>query len=481
MSRMGTEFKVGLFTLIGLSATAVAIFFVSPELFDRKAKVSYYTVLKDASGILENTHVKTNGVNIGRVVKIKLSESATEVELEVLEEVPIPAGSQVAVRTVGFLGDKYIDIVRPEKSEGERLGANGFIPRSPDSADIAEVVKLVGSIAADVKKVTENLAAVLGDKQGEQKLGNIVNNIEELTAHAKEMFAENRQDIRVMVANIREVSASLKEITDPENREKIDRILANFDESMEEVKHATTNIKQIAEKIDKGQGTLGKLVNDDAALEEVEGALKDLRQVLAPVTKLQVSVDTHSELRRDETSQTYFNLRFTTRPDSYYLLGFTDYSERTIDTRTETIDDGLGPTNAHTRERIKDDKALRFNLQIAKRWKWIGARLGLFETTGGAAADIYLWKDRIRLSTEVFDFAKKDENIRRTAHVKAYASVLFFDHLMAMAGVDDPTRFKPGTTTLDPKTNYFFGAGLTFNDQDLKALFGMAAIATSSQ
>ncbi|HYX33026.1 MAG TPA: MlaD family protein [Oligoflexus sp.] len=479
MSRMGTEFKVGLFTLLGLSATAVAIFFVSPELFDRKTKVTYYTILKDASGILENTHVKTNGVNIGRVMRIKLSETATRVELEVLEEVPIPAGSQIAVRTVGFLGDKYIDVVRPENASGEKLPDDGFIPRSPDSADIAEVVKLVGSIAADVKKVTENLASVLGDKKGEQKISNIVDNIEELTANAKALFAENREDVRAMVSNIREVSASLKEITDPENRAKIDRILANFDESMEEVKVATTNIKQISEKIDKGQGTIGRLVNDDTALEEIEGALKDLRQVLAPVTKLQVSVDTHTEMRRDDTSQTYFNLRFTTRPDSYYLIGFTDYSERVVETRTETIDDGLGPTNTRTRESIKDDKALRFNLQMAKRWKWIGARLGLFETTGGAAADVYLWKDRFRISTEVYDFAKKNETVRQTAHIKAYVSVLFFDHLMAMAGIDDPTRFKAGTTKIDPQANYFFGAGLTFNDQDLKALFGMAAIAGS--
>src|SRR6478735_9909887 len=102
MSRMGTEFKVGLFTLIGLSATALAVFFVSPELFDRKSKATYFTILKDASGILENTHVKTNGVNIGRVARIKLSETATEVEIEVLQDVPIPVGSQVAVRTVGF-------------------------------------------------------------------------------------------------------------------------------------------------------------------------------------------------------------------------------------------------------------------------------------------------------------------------------------------------------------------------------------------
>ncbi len=476
MSRMGTEFKVGLFTLLGLSATAVAIFFVSPELFDRKSKISYFTILKDASGILENTHVKTNGVNIGRVVTVKLNETATQVELEIFADVPIPAGSQVAVRTVGFLGDKYIDVVRPEHAT-EKLGANGYIPRSQDSADIAEVVKLVGSIAADVKKVTENLALVLGDKKGQEKLGNIVDNIEKLTENAKEMFTENRKDVKALVENFREVSANLREVTNAENRAKIDRIIANFDKSMEDVKSASNSIKQISAKIDNGQGTIGRLVNDDVALEEIEGAIKDLRQVLAPVSKLQVSVDTHSELRRDESSQTYFNLRLTTRPDSYYLLGFTDYSQRVVDTTKENLDDGAGPVT-RTRESIKDEKALRFNLQLAKRWKWIGARLGLFESTGGVATDVYLWRDRFKLSMEAFDFAKKNDSVRRTAHLKAYASVLFFDHLIAMAGVDDPTKLKEGTSKVDTKANLFFGAGLTFNDQDLKALFGMAAIAT---
>ncbi len=477
MSRMGTEFKVGLFTLLGLSATAVAIFFVSPELFDRKTKLTYFTILKDASGILENTHVKTNGVNIGRVVKVKLNETATQVEIEVFEEVPIPDGSQIAVRTVGFLGDKYIEVVRPEQSTG-KLGPNAYIPRSPDSSDIAEVVKLVGSIAADVKKVTENLALVLGDKKGEQKLGNIVDNIEQLTANANKMFAENRADLRDLVANFKEVSSALRDVTDKENREKIDRIIANFDKSMEDVKVATNSIKQISNKIDSGQGTIGRLINDDVALEEIEGALKDLRQVLAPVTKLQVSVDTHSELRRDESSQTYFNLRLSTRPDSYYLFGFTDYSQRVIDTTTERVDDGSVTNSSRTRESIRDEKALRFNLQLAKRWKWMGARLGLFESSGGIAADVYLWKDRFKVSVEAFDFSSKNNEVRRAAHIKAYASVLFFDHLIAMAGVDDPTRFKSGTSSVDPKTNYFFGAGLTFNDQDLKALFGMAALAT---
>ena len=475
MSRMGTEFKVGLFTLLGLSASAVAVFFVSPELFDRKSKTVYFTVLNDASGILENTHVKTNGVNIGRVLAVKLNENATRVDLEILSNVNVPENSQIAVRTVGFLGDKYIDVIRPEHSS-ERLLPNGFIPRSPDSSDITEVVRLVGSIAQDVKKVTENLAQVLGDKSGQKKIGNIIENIEQLTFNAKEMLTENRSELRTMVSNFKELSNSLKAVVNAENRAKIDRILANFDKSMEEVRSASANFRQISEKVDRGQGTLGRLVNDDSAMQQMEGALKDLREVLAPVTRLQVSVDTHGELRRDESSQTYFNLKLATRPDSYYLLGFTDYNQRVVETTRENLEnDPAG--NARVRESIKDDKALRINLQLAKRWRGIGARLGLFESTGGVASDLYLFSDRFRVSLEAFNFAKKNETARRTAHLKAYASVLFFDHLTVMAGLDDPTRLNKETGKLEKNPNYFFGGGLTFNDQDLKAMFGMAGMA----
>ncbi|MBC7530231.1 MAG: MCE family protein [Oligoflexus sp.] len=474
MSRMGTEFKVGLFSLFGVAAIAFAVFFVSPELFDRKEKKIYKTTLKDASGILINTHVKTNGVNIGRVSLIRLADNATEVQMEVEASISVPEGSEIAVRTVGFLGDKFIDIVRPDKG-GAPVANNGFIPPAKNTGDIAEVVGKVGSIADDLKKVTENLARVLGDKQGERRMANIVENIEKLTETTKQMLLDNRSEVRSLVQNFNTVSAALKEVVNDENRSKIDRILVNLDTSMKSIKTASENAQLISQRIEKGEGTIGRLINDDKTADDIQATLKDLREVLSPVTKLQVAVETHAEIRRDESNQTYFNIRLNTRPDSFYLVGFTTFPDRVRDTSTETLDASTGKTAI--RERIRDDKALRFNLQFGKRWGWIGARLGLFESTGGAAADAYFWKDRMKLSLEAFDFSDKEDNYRRTAHIKAYASVLFFDHLVAMVGLEDPTKYKDGTHTVRKNLNPFAGAGLTFNDQDLKTLFGAAAIA----
>ncbi len=479
MGDRAIEYKVGLFTLTGIAATILAIFVLSPDLFDSKKMKSFYTILGDASGILEKTHVKTNGVTIGRVSRVTLNRDATRVEIDVDEEVFIPRGSKIIVRTVGFLGDKFIEIKRPSNVDNQ-VEEDGFIPQAPDASDIQEVISLIGSIAEDIKKVTTNLSAVLGDQQGQATMATIVDNIEQFTHDARGILEENREDVRLLVQNMREFSNTMTEVMSSENKEKIDRILANFDTSMEDVRGATKNINLISQKVESGEGTLGRLINDDETLQEVEGALKDLRKVLAPVTKLDVEVDTHTYMRADKSSQTYFNIVFRTRPDSYYLLGFTDFTERTLDTTTTTVDGDNSDGETRIQESILEKKALRFNLQIGKRWGPLGARLGLFESAGGFAGDLFLRKDKLRVSLELYDFADQDSEVRKTAHIKAYVSILFFNHIYTMIGVDDPTRIDPQTGKVDSDLNYFVGAGLKFTDQDLKSLFGMAAIATGS-
>ncbi|MCX6125418.1 MAG: hypothetical protein NTV34_11830, partial [Proteobacteria bacterium] len=235
-------------------------------------------------------------------------------------------------------------------------------------------------------------------------------------------------------------------------------------------------------KIEKGEGTIGRLVNDDSTLNDIEGAVKDIREALGAANKTQIVIDGHGEFRKDRTSQTYLNLRFQTRPDRYYLVGLTDGYEGVSDTTTESLEtkpaEGNTPAYTKTRERVQERKALKFNLQMAKRWYFMTARLGLFETTGGVAGDIHMFSDRLQLSLEAFDWKSYKNEWRRVAHLKTYASILFFNHIYAMVGLDDITRTKNPLTYADERGPVpFGGVGLTFNDQDLKSIFGAAALA----
>lgn len=493
LKSLGTEFKVGLFALVALATLGYMFFVLSPGAFENKEYVTYYTGLKNAAGIVSKTHVKANGVSVGKVKEVILERTMTKVSMEVDKEVPVPVGSRIEIRSVGLLGDVHLEVVRPGGEE-RLVEPGGFIPQSDDAVDMQTLVSLVGDIARDIRKVTNSLANTLGSKEGEQSIQSIVENIERVTADLratsgtlKNVIGDREGDLQDVLSNVRdgvrdlrEFSASLKDVLDQDNKDRIDRILASFDESMVDVKGAAKNINLVAEKIEKGEGTIGRLINDDVTLTEIEGAIKDIRQVLAPATKLTVGVDYHAEFRKDESSQHYFNMVFRTRPDRYYLLGITDTTYDNVETRTVTENSpgegGEGPSTTTT-ERIKNEKALKFNLQVAKRWYNFTARFGLFETTGGFAGDYHLFRDNVRFTVEAFDWDTKDKTIRRTAHLKAYASVLFYNHIYILGGVDDPTRTDPATGKANKELNYFFGAGLTFNDQDLKAIFGTAALA----
>ena len=493
--QMGTEFKVGVFTIVALFTLGYMLFVLNPNMLKDTTRKKYFTVLKDAAGIIPKTHVKTNGVTIGKVAGVELDVNTTRIMIEVDSNIKLPVGSKMEVRTRGLLGDVYLEIVRPEDT-GEYIAEGGLIPKSEDQMDMQGVMSLLGNIGKDVKKITGTLANVIGDKEGEQSIHNILDNIETLTADLRKTGASIRgavgdqpervQDIVInldkTLANLKKFTGNLNEVLDDGNKERLNRIIASFDDSMGEVKGATKNIRLISEKIEKGEGTIGKLVNDDTAIQEIEAAVKDLREVLSPATKMQLVIDTHGEGRADKSGQTYFNVIFKTRPDRFYLVGMTDVVESVRDTKTEQLDtlpaEGDKPGSTTTRERVTERKSLRFNLQLAKRWYFVTARLGLFESTGGGAMDLHFFRDRVRFSLEAFDFKSYDNEWRRVARLKTYMQVLFLDHIYLMAGLDDITRKKNPVTYEEKKGPVPFGGlGLSFNDQDLKALFGAAALA----
>ena len=347
-------------------------------------------------------------------------------------------------------------------------------------------------IGAYVKRITSSIAEVIGTEEGQVTMKSIIANIESLTKDLKVTSASIRgavgdrpEDLQNIVMNFRDgiaqlkkFSVSLNEVLDEENKEKITRILASFDESMTDVKGATQNIKLISEKVEKGEGTLGRLINDDTAMAEIEGAIKDIREVLSPVRKLEVGVDYHGEFRKDSSTQHYFNIVMKTRPDRYYLIGLTDAQTSEVEKTTDTYPAEAGTdgeNSVRTRETIRQQQQMRFNLQISKRWYLMAARFGLFESTGGFAGDLYLLSDKLRVSFEAFDWKSKGNEKRHVAHLKTYASILFFNHIYAMMGADDLTRKDLDTGERIKQPKWFFGAGLAFNDQDLKAIFGTAA------
>jgi phospholipid/cholesterol/gamma-HCH transport system substrate-binding protein len=219
-------------------------------------------------------------------------------------------------------------------------------------------------------------------------------------------------------------------------------------------------VGNIAEKIDRGEGTLGKLVNDDSMYENINQTVTGINRFLAKAESFHTFIGYRGEYIFDsDETKNYFTLKIQPSEDKYYLFEIVDDPRglRETDTRT-TVTNGVTTT---TTETTTSDE-FKFTIQMAKRFKGVTLRGGLIESSGGVGMDYYLFKDRVKLTLEAFDFSKEDN-----VHMKAGAIIYLGRFFFLSAGYDD-------FASEDGMDSAYLGLGLEFEDEDLKYLLSSA-------
>jgi phospholipid/cholesterol/gamma-HCH transport system substrate-binding protein len=506
-----TELKVGLFTLCALGALGGIVVTLEGNPFAARAQ-KFHTVLQNVGGVGARTQVRTSGVQVGEVESIDILPKGAKVNFRVNGSVKIPKGSYIELRSRGILGDVYLEIVRNEESKDE-LESGAQIPQMKEFNDMGTLMSSLGSIAQDLQTVSRTLAKVFGGGDGQSTLQSIVSNVEKITAEARDIVSGQKANIAATLDTLREsitrvngllakhdgrideimlavadatkdmkvFSAELRKVMSGENKNRIENIVAALDDSMQSVRQATSKVQLIVDKVEKGEGTLGQLVSKDDAANELRTTLKSVQEILKPAAKLRVEVDYKGELRSDDTryignAGNHFNLRLATRPDRYYLLGVSDSPQgrKITEERTTVTKDSSNADITRIETTTSEDRPrIKYNAQFAKRFDNIGVRFGLFESYAGVAGDLYLFSDRFSTSVEVFQFGEDqtqaDYKSKGFARVKGYANIFVTPNIYITGGADNIGR--------TPKPVSFFGAGLRFSDDDLKAVIGAAALA----
>lgn len=498
MSNLSTEFKVGLFTLFGsalLTTTAVTL---GGNPFAAK-KQHFYTILKNAGGVAERTQVRVAGVQVGEVKAVELLPDGAKVAYDIDSNIKIPKGSFIEIKARGILGDVFIEVTRNEAGQGF-LENGSALPLSPESNDIQTLITTLNSVARDIKKVSNSFANVLGTEQGETSLKNIVGNIEGITADLREVTSSQKTNLKeaiqairdsavrisallerndakidAIIANMKEFTQTLRDLATPENKEKIDAIIANVNDS-------AATLKRLMTKVENGEGTIGQLLTKNETADEVKATLKSIQDVVKPISQLKLTMMDRGEYRlhnaRDgDRFSNEFNIAFSTRPDRYYLLGVTNsaYARKVTKTTTTTVVDENGRTTTRQEDIPEDVGLFRYNLQIAQRFGFVAVRLGLFASSGGVATDWYAFNDRVVGTVEMSQFggspvpSDTHYGTRGPFNLKAFANVFITPNLFITGGVDG--------MVINDNPFPFIGAGISISDDDIKGLFGVAALA----
>lgn len=461
------ELKVGLLSFLAIASLVV----VSLKITSNKATfgefIEYKTILNDATGIYENSSIKVAGIVAGRIRTIKLSGSQALITFEVLENIKITKFSRLRIKSVGFLGDKYIDIYlgnpdSPRLKAGSMIPADtgaGFEQLGKDASEILKDVKVIAKVIKDSLYTDDQQNAI---KQIVGQINEFSHNANDISKTLKRMLDGNEGKIDKVIDNLKQVTEQLAYETDRYADGSFMNDLEDIGPILEKVDAAVSDMKIIMADMRAGKGTVGKLLRDEEVVDNVNQTLSGINMIVNRVNNFKTDIAIYSGVNNVDGSKTELDVDLMPSPERFFRFGFVSGDGTTLrQIKTNTVTVGSGSPTV-TRDIEVDENPFRFNVQIGRRINRVTLRAGLIETTGGLGFDYTLPQYGIRNSIEAYDYREDiGMNIRYTFEMRLWN--VFHAKFMG----DDLGRGSSNHI-------YTFSAGLKFSDEDLAALIGLA-------
>ena len=506
MRSFKTETYVGLFVLAGFLIFIWGTMQITNIGDDSGYEL--FAVFDNAAGLDINAPVRMVGVNIGRVKGIDITERKARVILYIDEGRRIDREAVVSIRSQGILGDKYVGI--SPGASGDFYQGGQVITHTRPGTDLDSLMDSLQTAGTDLSAILSSLRKVIGTEEGERSMADILENtrdlsenlnslvannrstvdsimanLDRLTAKLDGIAGENREDIRVAIANIRLVTETLRDdlpgltgklegaadqVTGvvSDNKENLKETIEQIRRDAELLEETLESVRTIAKRIEDGEGTVGKLINEDETYTNLNDTLEGINTVLKKGDQLKVLVDIHGNyLSEVEGVKGYLVLDIKPTPDKFYRLEIVDDPEGARDwtntTSTTTITPP-GTTVTTVTEEVKYENKLKFSLELGRRFYDTVFRLGYIESSFGFGIDQYWNNDFFRLSLDVWDMAR-DVN----PQVRIASSFKIMEYFHLDFGAED-------IANRDRDPSVFIGLGLSFVDDDLKYILAKTPI-----
>ncbi|MBN1205030.1 MAG: MCE family protein [Myxococcaceae bacterium] len=500
MKKLVTPFRVGLLVLTAGAFFFAFFMFARKGGLSEKESIDVWAYFRDASGLSPKSRVQIAGIPVGEISQITLEGTRAKVWLRIRDDVELHEDAVLTKRSESLLGDYLLDL-NPGTEKTPRMQDNGQIRRVIDTQGMEAVFESLSQITADIQQVTAALRDVLGGERGAGSLQRIVENLIRLSESVDATVRSSGERLNAILVNFEGVSDDVRGLTQ-ENQAEVTRIVDNIEYITEDVREVLAtvkkvvganegdlkegvaslketvqkldrtlgNLEQITHNVREGEGVVGTLLTDRALGQKFTDAVSDASDYVNRLTGLQTEVGLNaSYLMSQGRAKNGISLRLIPKPDKYYLLEIIDDPRGLVEVQVvQNNPPGSGQPVVQTQKIIKE--TYKISAQFAKRYYFTTLRFGLIESTGGVGADLHMLEDVLELKLDAFNFSAEE---LRYPRLRATLRAQAFDHLFVIAGMDDILNAQQrdtATNRLIAGRDFFFGGGIFFTDDDLKAL-----------
>lgn len=294
------ETKVGLLIAVAIVLLIVGYSIVSGHnIFSPTHK--YYGVYERVDGLNESNPVHLNGYQVGQVESIKImgpNNQSILVKFSVKKDLEIPQGSIAQIYSADLLGSKAIQLLMEKGGRhhepGDTLVAEHKLSLSESiSEEIDPIKRKTVSLANTIDSLIANISSVLNEgarqdlKKSFASLNRSMRNIEGATRKIDTLVNKERARLQKIFRHTESITENLKN-----NNEAISNTFSNLSrvsdtlskveiqKTVKQAQAALESINEVTRKVNKGEGSLGELVNNKTLYQNLENSSQKLDELV---------------------------------------------------------------------------------------------------------------------------------------------------------------------------------------------------------
>lgn len=294
--KISNELKVALTILSAIIIGFVGYRVMSDlPLFRQSTEV--YAYFDRTDGLTAGNYIYVNGVKVGSVKRLELASGGDSVKVTMTFDlsVNIPDNSVAYLESSGLLDEKAIVV---EQGNSEEMLEFGDTIKGVYRGGMMETLKQEGEkLSEDVSESFEKLNRLLAqlntmiDDDTQGKVKEVLNNLETTSNSISDIFKNKQSELELGIDHAKNFLANIDTVS-MRNKTKVDSVLTGLDNTLTELEvlsrdmqHTNTQLDQILTKVNNGEGTLGKMVNDSTLYNNLEGMSSEMHKLIKNINE----------------------------------------------------------------------------------------------------------------------------------------------------------------------------------------------------
>lgn len=275
--------------LVGLVMAVAIIIAIVGSLWLARGGLSkgyaLYAKFPWSSGLKAGQPVLLAGVNVGYVDGAELRQDGTVLTtFRVGKEYKVPQGTVATVIPNGIFGDMAIALT-PKGPNFLSIPPNDTVPVGPSAPGIAELTSKADSIATSVNVITTALQKEMVASGGVADLRKTITGMNQLVAQFSVIAAEQNRQLLATFASLRRATSGVDSAKVDSTIRNVREATANLATLSNDLKQTSSKLDSIVAKVDNGNGTVAKALNDPGAYNDIRSLIQHMDSLITDVKR----------------------------------------------------------------------------------------------------------------------------------------------------------------------------------------------------